>query len=53
MRLKKEVKKFMELKELTPNMLHRLVDKILVKADGSANIQYSSPPPPLSRQVYQ
>jgi len=40
LRLKKELKKFMGLKELTPDMLHRLVDKIVVKADGSANIQY-------------
>lgn len=40
LRLKKELKKFMGLKELTPDMLHRLVDKIVVKADGTANIQY-------------
>lgn len=40
LRLKKELKKFMGLKELTPDMLHRLVDKIVVKADGSANIHY-------------
>ncbi|TFE26964.1 DUF4368 domain-containing protein [Cohnella luojiensis] len=34
LRMKKELKKFMGLKELTPDMLHRLVDKIVVKADG-------------------
>jgi site-specific DNA recombinase len=30
----------MGLKELPPDMLHRLVDKIVAKADDSANIQY-------------
>ncbi|MED4354602.1 recombinase family protein [Schinkia azotoformans] len=39
-RLKKELKQFMKLKELTPEMVHRLVDKIEVKADGSVNIHY-------------
>lgn len=39
-RLKKELKQFMKLKELTPEMVHRLVDKIKVKADGSVNIHY-------------
>lgn len=40
LRLKKELKKFLSLTELTPDMLHRLVDKIVVMADGSANIHY-------------
>ncbi|WP_027093534.1 recombinase family protein [Cohnella thermotolerans] len=39
-RLKKELKQFMKIKELTPEMVHRLVDKIEVKADGSVNIHY-------------
>jgi hypothetical protein len=28
------------LKEFTPDLLHRLVDKIVDKADSSANIPY-------------
>ncbi|MGG4343696.1 DUF4368 domain-containing protein [Paenibacillus lautus] len=39
-RLKKELKRFMKLGELTPEMVHRFVDKIEVKADGSVNIHY-------------
>lgn len=39
-RLKKELKQFMKLDELTPEMVHRFVDKIEVQADGSVNIHY-------------
>jgi hypothetical protein len=39
-RLKKELKHFMKLDELTPEMVHRFIDKILVQADGSVNIHY-------------
>jgi site-specific DNA recombinase len=39
-KLKKELERFMELNELTSDMLHRLVDKIEVKADGAVNIHY-------------
>jgi site-specific DNA recombinase len=40
LRLKKELQKFMALKEPTLDILHRLVDKIVVMADGSLNIHY-------------
>lgn len=40
LKLKNELKQFMELTELTPDMLHRLINKIEVKADGSVNIHY-------------
>lgn len=43
-RLKKELKRFMKLDELTSEMVHRLVDKIEVKADGSVNIHYKFTP---------
>ncbi|SDF85395.1 protein of unknown function [Fontibacillus panacisegetis] len=43
-RLKKELKRFMKLDELTSEMVHRLVDKIEVQADGSVNIHYKFPP---------
>ncbi|GKU80502.1 recombinase family protein [Paenibacillus sp. L3-i20] len=39
-RLKKELKQFMKLGELTPEMVHRFVNKIDVQADGSVNIHY-------------
>jgi hypothetical protein len=39
-RLKKELRHFMKLEELTSEMLHRFVDKIEVQADGSLNIHY-------------
>lgn len=39
-RLKKELKQFMKLEELTPEMVHRFIDKIEVQADGSVNIHY-------------
>jgi DNA invertase Pin-like site-specific DNA recombinase len=39
-RLKKELKQFMKLDELTPEMVHRFVDRIEVQADGSVNIHY-------------
>ncbi|AIQ62562.1 recombinase [Paenibacillus stellifer] len=43
-RLKKELKQFMKLEELTFEMVHRLVDKIEVQADGSVNIHYKFTP---------
>lgn len=39
-RLKKELNQFMKLEELTPEMVHRFIDKIEVQADGSVNIHY-------------
>lgn len=30
----------MKLEELTPEMVHRFIDKIEVQADGSVNIHY-------------
>ncbi|MBD0383278.1 recombinase family protein [Paenibacillus sedimenti] len=39
-RLKKELKQFMKLDELTSEMVHRFIDKIEVQADGSVNIHY-------------
>ncbi|WP_211748083.1 recombinase family protein [Paenibacillus sp. Marseille-Q4541] len=39
-RLKKELKHFMKLEELTTEMVHRFIDKIEVQADGSVNIHY-------------
>ncbi|MBV6715260.1 recombinase family protein [Paenibacillus chitinolyticus] len=43
-RLKKELKQFMKLDELTSEMVHRLVDRIEVQADGSVNIHYKFTP---------
>jgi site-specific DNA recombinase len=43
-RFKKELKEFMKLDQLTPEMVHRFVDKIEVKADGSVNIYYKFTP---------
>ncbi|WP_330219278.1 DUF4368 domain-containing protein [Paenibacillus xylanivorans] len=40
LRLQKELKQFMKLDKLTSEMVHRLVDKIEVQADGSVNIHY-------------
>lgn len=39
-RLKKELKHFMKLEELTTEMVHRFIDKIEVQAGGSVNIHY-------------
>ncbi|WP_412679193.1 DUF4368 domain-containing protein [Brevibacillus parabrevis] len=39
-RFKKELRQFMKLDELTPEMVHRFVDRIEVQADGSVNIHY-------------
>ncbi|CAM3464503.1 recombinase family protein [Marinicrinis lubricantis] len=43
-RLKKELQQFMKLDELTPEMVHRFIEKIEVKADGSVNIHYKFTP---------
>lgn len=43
-RLKKELRKFMKLNELTSEMVHRFVDKIIVEADGTVNIYYKFAP---------
>lgn len=37
---KKELKQFMKLNELTPEIVHRFINKIEVQADGSVNIHY-------------
>ncbi|MFD2611406.1 DUF4368 domain-containing protein [Paenibacillus gansuensis] len=34
------MEQFMELNELTTDMLHRLVNKIVVQTDGKVNIHY-------------
>ncbi|MCR8657256.1 hypothetical protein [Paenibacillus endoradicis] len=39
-RLKKELKQLVKLDESITEMVHRFVDKIEVKADGSVNIYY-------------
>ncbi|CAH1213211.1 hypothetical protein PAECIP111893_03648 [Paenibacillus plantiphilus] len=38
--MKKELKQFMKLGELTPEMVYRFIDKVEVKADGAVNIHY-------------
>ncbi|PAF31771.1 recombinase family protein [Paenibacillus sp. 7516] len=38
--LKKSLDDFMSFKELTPELLHRLIDRIEIKADGSPRIFY-------------
>jgi len=43
-RLKKEIQQFMKLDELTSEMVHRLIDKIEVKADGSVKVHYKFSP---------
>ncbi|WP_269321842.1 DUF4368 domain-containing protein [Paenibacillus sp. FSL H7-0737] len=39
-RLKKVLKQFMKLDELTSEMVHRFIDMIEVQTDGSININY-------------
>ncbi|WP_442600591.1 recombinase zinc beta ribbon domain-containing protein [Paenibacillus sp. KN14-4R] len=39
-RLKNQLKQFMKLEELTPEMVHRFIDKFEVQADGTVNIHY-------------
>ncbi|MBB6447073.1 recombinase family protein [Bacillus benzoevorans] len=39
-KLKKELNHYLEFNELTPEMLHRLVDRIEIKEDGSPRIFY-------------
>lgn len=39
-KLKKELKHFLQFNELTPEMLHSLVDRIEIKEDGSPKITY-------------
>ncbi|WFA83414.1 MULTISPECIES: recombinase family protein [Paenibacillus] len=38
--LKKTLEEFLSFKELTPEILHRLIDRIEIKADGSPRIFY-------------
>jgi len=38
--LKKKLEEFMDMKELTPGILHRLIERIEIKADGSPRIYY-------------
>ncbi|WP_256358481.1 DUF4368 domain-containing protein [Bacillus sp. sid0103] len=38
--LKKQLEVFVEFKELTPELLHRLIEKIEIKADGKAKVHY-------------
>ncbi|MED4572713.1 recombinase family protein [Brevibacillus agri] len=46
-RLKNELKQFIKLDELTPEMVHRFVDRIEVQADGTVNIHYKFTAPAL------
>lgn len=39
-KLKTELKKYVHFNKLTPEMLHRLVDRIEIKEDGSPKIYY-------------
>lgn len=39
-KLKNSLESFLEFKQLTPEILHRLIDKIEIKADGSPRIFY-------------
>jgi len=43
-RLKKELKEFMKIDELSPEKVHRFVDRIEVQADGTVNIHYKFTP---------
>jgi hypothetical protein len=38
--LKKQLEEFVEFKELTPELLHRLIEKIEIKADGKVKVHY-------------
>jgi site-specific DNA recombinase len=38
--LKKQLEVFVEFEELTPELLHRLIEKIEIKADGKAKVHY-------------
>ncbi|WP_376767032.1 DUF4368 domain-containing protein [Paenibacillus agri] len=38
--LKKDLENFMSFKKLTPELLHKLIDRIEIKADGSPRIFY-------------
>ncbi|NCU19062.1 DUF4368 domain-containing protein [Bacillus sp. P1(2020)] len=38
--LKNELKEYIRLNKLTPEMLHRLVDRIEIKEDGPPKIYY-------------
>ncbi|MCM3024186.1 recombinase family protein [Heyndrickxia ginsengihumi] len=38
--LKKRLEEYMDIKELTPDILHRLIERIEIKADGNARIHY-------------
>lgn len=44
-RMKEELQRFMKLKDLTSDMLHRLVERIEVTADGIPQIRYRFAPP--------
>ncbi|MEH6957260.1 recombinase family protein [Neobacillus drentensis] len=44
--LQKELKQFAKVEELTPEILHRLIEKIEIKADGTARIFYRFSLPP-------
>lgn len=38
--LRKELSKFTKINDLTPELLHRLIERIEIKADGTARIFY-------------
>lgn len=40
LKLRKELRKIIGLNELTPTVLHRLVNKVVIKEDGSVKIYY-------------
>ncbi|WP_142303746.1 DUF4368 domain-containing protein [Neobacillus soli] len=39
-KLKKQLEVFVVFKELTPALLHRLIEKVEIKADGKAKVHY-------------
>jgi site-specific DNA recombinase len=43
--LKKQLEAFVEFKELTPELLHRLIEKVEIKADGKAKVHYRTSTP--------
>jgi len=43
--LKRQLESFVEFKELTPEVLHRLIEKIKIRADGKAEVKYRASTP--------
>lgn len=49
--LKEELLKFLQFDELTPEMLHRLVDRIEVKSDRTFVIRYRFTAPKMEKEA--